>query len=530
MKDKRNIDELFQEGFKQFETTPPADMWDRIDAELRKKDDRKVIPLWWRWAGVAALIALLLTTGTLFMGPDGVEGDNTIVETESTSSPDVTQEEDTQNTITQPDGQSTNEAIGDVDEDDPNTPDAETDLIDRNQKAVTDPGSSNEAVAVEQVDNKVEKAADTKTTKRDPLIDTSKKVTEPVTQEAVAVEPKGKDGVEKAGQSQNTAVAEKTDVEDPVKESTTKRDPLIDTTNSIEETTAVAGADKKEEKQEIGPEKEEDVVETENTKSIFDAIAEEETLKKEEPKNRPDRAWEVTPNIGPVYYDGFGEGSAIDPVFADNGQSGDVNLTYGVQVSYFLNDRLSIRSGINNVDLGYTTDGIEIAEAPVDVALKSVDYGGRSVVLTAFDKGTVNDRPSPGQGDPYENVRLKSSGGEAQLVQDLSYFEVPMELNYALLNSRFGINMIGGFSTLILGNNEISVRDGAINEIIGEANNLNSVSFTTNIGLGFNYRINNRLKFNIEPMFKYQLNPYSDSSVDFNPYYMGVYSGLSFKF
>ena len=138
--------------------------------------------------------------------------------------------------------------------------------------------------------------------------------------------------------------------------------------------------------------------------------------------------------------------------------------------------------------------------------------------------------PDAGLFEDVHQVDLDRSGGDAQLVQDLSYFEVPMELNYALLNTRFGINMIGGFSTLILGNNEISVRDGAINEIIGEANNLNSVSFTTNIGLGFNYRINNRLKFNIEPMFKYQLNPYSDSSVDFNPYYMGVYSGLSFKF
>lgn len=528
MEDKRNLDELFQEGFKEFEATPPADMWDRIDAELRKKDDRKVIPIWWRWAGVAALVALLLTTGTLFMGPAGVEGENTVVETESTTSPDATQEE-TQNTITQPEGQTVNEAIGDIEEDS-NTPDAETDLIDRDRKAVTDPGSADEAVAEEPLHNKVEKANSKETPKRDPLIDTSSKVTEGVAKEAVAVQSKATDGDKHKGQNPNTAVVDKTDTTDPVKVSTAKRDPLIDTTNSIDETTGVAGVENKEETQEIGPEKEEDVVETENKKSIFDAIAEEENLKVEEPKNKPDRTWEVTPNVGPVYYDGFGNGSSIDPVFADNGQSGDVNMAYGVQVSYYLNDRLSIRSGINNVDLGYTTDGVEIAEAPAALALKSVDYGGRSVVLTAFDKGTVSNRPNPGQGNPYENVSLKSSGGDAQLIQDLSYFEVPMELNYALLNTRFGINMIGGFSTLILGNNEISVQDGAINEIIGEANNLNSVSFTTNIGLGFNYKINNRLKFNIEPMFKYQLNPYSDSSVDFNPYYLGVYSGLSFKF
>ena len=313
-----------------------------------------------------------------------------------------------------------------------------------------------------------------------------------------------------------------------MKEDGSKSDPLIDTSNSVESTTT--GIAKGEEKQDIGPVKEEEAVASENKKSIFDAIAEEEAIAEVEPKNRPDRAWEVTPNVGPVYYDGFGDGSSIDPMFADNGQSGDVNLAYGVQVSYFLNDRLSIRSGLNNVDLGYTTDGVEIAEAPVGVALKSVDYGGRSVVLTAFDKGSVSSRPNSGDGDPYQNVTLKSSGGDAQIVQDLSYFEVPMELKYALVDNRFGLSMIGGFSTLFLGNNEVSVRDGSFRELLGEANNLNQVSFSTNVGLGFDYKISKRLKFNVEPMFKYQLNPYTDSSVDFRPYYFGIYSGLSFKF
>jgi len=531
MKDRKEIDQLFQEGFKEFEAAPPADMWERIDAKLRKKDDRKVIPLWWRWAGVAALIALLLTTGTLFMGPDSTEGDGVLVETESTTEPNTTKETQTENAITNPEGQTIDEAIGELEKDSPAESKTDEDLIDRSKKAVTAPAASNEAVAIEENPKGIEKtrtnnSTSVNSTNRDPLIDTSKDITQPKTNDAVALEI---DASNKLDNSENktTELSTANDTKE-VKEDAIKRDPLIDTSNNIEETTTVAGTET--DKEEIGPEKEEDAVETENKKSIFDAIAEEETLQTEAPKNRPDRSWEVTPNVGPVYYDGFGDGSAIDPVFADNGQSGDVNLTYGVQVSYFLSDRLSIRSGLSNVDLGYTTDGIEIAEAPVALALKSVDYGGKSVVLSAFDKGSVSNRPDMGTGDPYQNVTVKSSGGEAQLIQDLSYYEVPMELNYALLDSRFGINMIGGFSTLILGNNEISVRDGDINEIIGEANNLNSVSFTTNIGLGFNYRINNRLKFNIEPMFKYQLNPYTDSSVDFNPYYLGVYSGLSFKF
>ena len=107
---------------------------------------------------------------------------------------------------------------------------------------------------------------------------------------------------------------------------------------------------------------------------------------------------------------------------------------------------------------------------------------------------------------------------------------MPLELKYALVNNKIGVNLIGGFSTLLLNNNEVFVEAGDFNETLGKANNLSSLSFTTNIGLGLNYSFSQKLMINIEPMFKYQLNPYSDSSVDYKPYYVGVYSGLSFKF
>jgi hypothetical protein len=228
-----------------------------------------------------------------------------------------------------------------------------------------------------------------------------------------------------------------------------------------------------------------------------------------------------------VYYSSLGNGSSIDPNFADNPQSGDVNMSYGVQVSYALSNRLSVRAGVNNVDLSYSTSGIEVGTGPVAAALRSVDYGSREIVVTAVDKGALsNAAPSNGFGD----IMPKSLQGDARLVQNINYYEVPVELKYAVVNSRFGVNIIGGLSTLFLGNDEISVKADNFNTVLGEANNLSSVSFSTNVGLGVDYKLSKKFTFNIEPMFKYQLNPYTDSSVDFKPYYLGVYSGLSFKF
>ena len=78
----------------------------------------------------------------------------------------------------------------------------------------------------------------------------------------------------------------------------------------------------------------------------------------------------MAPNFAPVYYSSLSEGSSLDPSFSDNSQSGDVNFSYGVQVSYAVSERLSIRSGISNVDLSYSTGGVEIGTGPVFSSFK----------------------------------------------------------------------------------------------------------------------------------------------------------------
>jgi hypothetical protein len=114
--------------------------------------------------------------------------------------------------------------------------------------------------------------------------------------------------------------------------------------------------------------------------------------------------------------------------------------------------------------------------------------------------------------------------------QQMGYLEVPLELNYALLNRKFGVNIIGGVSSLFLTDNSVVLESSGQTTEFGEANNINSVNFSTNLGLGLDYKFTPKLKFNVEPVFKYQLNTFSNTSGNFNPYSLGVYSGFTFKF
>jgi hypothetical protein len=515
MKDKKNIDKFFDDSFKNFEATPSPRVWENIQAELNKdKKDRKVIPLWIKYGGIAALLTLLLTVGNWVFNPidslpnaitnenieDSVE--KTQINTEFVNPEQSEIEIATENTnIENAKNNSPNEVISTNDE-----------VFNKqnNQQSVIN--STKTIIASNGNQTNISK----KKANQHNNLNTGKQL-RGETDKRLAISQTASNLPSKSIKSNNYNNSSKE------KEVIKKNNKTI----SEEVVDRVAVSESSEENR-IDPEA---LLETNNKKSILDAIAEKEKTDDnlvETEKQKPQHRWNVTPNVAPVYYSSFGNGSSIDPDFAHNPQKGDVNMSYGLQVSYALSNRLSVRSGINNVDLSYSTSDIVIGTGPVSKALSSVDYGGKQVVVTAINRSTLNSSGYPTNG--FGDITLKSTSGDARLIQSINYYEVPVELKYAVLDSKFGLNIIGGVSTLFLGNNEISVKSDNFSSVLGEANNLSNVSFSTNVGLGLDYKLSKKFIFNIEPMFKYQLNPYTDSSVNYKPYYLGVYSGLSFKF
>src|SRR5690606_27897083 len=139
-----------------------------------------------------------------------------------------------------------------------------------------------------------------------------------------------------------------------------------------------------------------------------------------------------------------------------------------------------------------------------------------------------NKRPSgsPIELTPKSNPLQKF---DATINQRTGYIEIPGELSYKLLDKKLGIDLIGGVSTLLLSENEISVMSSGTEMEIGKATNLNSTHFSTNLGIGVRYNIYKSFQLNFEPMFKYQINTFSDSG-NFKPYFFGLYTGINYRF
>src|SRR5690606_5912532 len=133
---------------------------------------------------------------------------------------------------------------------------------------------------------------------------------------------------------------------------------------------------------------------------------------------------------------------------------------------------------------------------------------------------------------PDNELQARSENSyQGSINQKFGYLEVPLELKYRLIDTKVGVNIIVGFSSLFLMDNKVTIStDNNLKSEVGEASNLNDTSFSTNIGIGLDYQFSDKLLFNLEPMFKYQMGTFSSDDGGFSPYMLGVYTGLSFSF
>ena len=214
--------------------------------------------------------------------------------------------------------------------------------------------------------------------------------------------------------------------------------------------------------------------------------------------------------FAPIYINSFGDGSGVDSQFKENPTSGNSSYSYGVKVAYKLNNKFSLQSGVNLINLGYTTDGV---------------YVTPGVSVIGFSN--LSNNPVLGKNEITSSKEVDNSGS---LNQVFGYVEIPVEVKYNVVDGKLGVNVVGGFSTLLLNKDEVFIETNNFSQSLGSSNNLRSVNFSGNIGLDVDYAIHKNLFINVSPMFKVQTNTFSRNSGSIQPYYLGVYTGLNYKF
>jgi len=262
--------------------------------------------------------------------------------------------------------------------------------------------------------------------------------------------------------------------------------------------------------------------EDESSKKSLSSFAFENTEKtpyKKENKNvekvLTESKFTVATIFAPIYFNSFGSGSGVDAQFNNNETSGGASYAYGVKFAYKLNKKFSVQSGVNMINIGQTTNDVYVAQGVAVVDLSSISNQPN----ISRNSGTISK----------ESLDL-AKDNSASLNQVFGYVEIPLELKYNVTSGKIGVNIVGGFSTLLLNKDEVFIETNSFSQSLGNSNNLRSVNFSGNFGVDIDYSIYRNLFINVSPMFKVQTNTFSKTSGDVQSYYLGVYTGLNYKF
>jgi len=230
----------------------------------------------------------------------------------------------------------------------------------------------------------------------------------------------------------------------------------------------------------------------------------------------------------PVFYKNIGNGNELSNQLSNNGTSSEVTLSYGVKIAYEISNRFKIRTGISKIDINQNIQDISYSPTAMSAGFENISTVEDNVEIRDNSPETP-DSGLPNFGMNGDNSLSTSVFTPGEINQQFGYIEIPLEIEYVLIDNKFGLNIIGGGSSLFLDNNRVQLISGETKTDLGEATNINSTSFSTNIGVGMDYKLNDKFSINVEPIFKYQINTF-DKVDNVQPVNFGVYSGISYRF
>ncbi len=487
MKEKKNIERLFQEKFKSFAATPPSDAWENISKELTpEKKKRKVVPFWLKLSGVASVLLLgTFLLKNVFTSDQPTE----ITKTDTTETP-VFDSEKNQNTDSDSQNEKSENSIENTD----------IQLVETKQNKEQEQSSISTSSDRRENQNK-------KSNSEYITVKQNKN-------HNLTVVPESK----KEQKSDVSTNPEKSDFTEIANHNKDKK-----SVDSYRNENLSENHIHQKNNQQISPKTEDELLaEAELVQQEIDKLKkiEEENSEENQTETAPFSKWKITPNIAPVTMNSLTEGSSVSENFIENPKENQTTLSYGMAFSYAFSKKFNIRTGINKFSVGYNTNNVEIyaSTSTTEILLNAININfnqtSENIVLRPENAFTTNEfSPSTGK-----------------INQQFGFIEVPLELSYKLLDNRFAVELIGGMSTLFLNENEVSVISNGMSTVLGEADNLNDVHFSTNLGIGFKYEIFKSFEASLEPMLKYQLGTFSKNDGNFRPYILGLYTGLSFKF
>ncbi|MEP0262812.1 hypothetical protein [Dokdonia sp.] len=543
MGNRKDIGKLFNERFKDFEQAPDANLWNNIASELDQESDRKIAPFWFYFGG---LVLVGMLAGLWFWQPwnttselPSLQEQQTIVNNdtlENNTSKEGTTTDALENTNTQ-ETLSSNNTTG-------------TKTTITTQSSITnneDHNTTNNTTLINNSSNTSDSSLNVQNSDQ--------------TQPTIATNnSSSKTQSTSNSYTNNTSLSNTTSQTSSQVYTNQKTASILEVLRTMESATQKARKQKELEAREtyqtkiknelaqaITLQKEESKI---ASQKWFDSIANLEAIKKAElavktvetakeeklpklPKTKEEREKDrkesvdyklaISPYTSILSYGSLTKGSSIDDRLVNNPRDAIGTIGYGIRADYKLSERSSVRFGIGLAPLQYRTSDFQV--------LITGDNNINIFQLSGINPQNLGQGQGGGIETSPQALSFFNMNDVVSIEQDISYIEVPIDYQYRLLNKRVSVSFNTGLSLFVLTNNEVfATAESGQSIFIGRETSLKDLSLAFNLGLGTHYNFSKKWRFDIEPAFKYQLNPYSDNIGNFKPYYFGLQFGMSYKF
>jgi hypothetical protein len=251
--------------------------------------------------------------------------------------------------------------------------------------------------------------------------------------------------------------------------------------------------------------------------------------------------WSVTALVSPTYYLRPGlDNSAISQQINSSEQS-RISYSGGLSFAYRISRKLSIQSGLYYSSIGNEIDGISSFSGFRGYDYTKGDHNfevltSNGLVYTNNSDVFLTDRTGDRVRtiytvDVFDPSKANLSYVDNTLYQNFSYLEMPIFLRYKLVDRAIDFNVIGGLSYNLLVSNTVNAHVSGNSYAVGKTAGLNPFMVTSSLGMGMEYNLSDKISLNLEPTFRYYLNPFSMiQGPRTHPYSFGIFSGISYKF
>jgi hypothetical protein len=255
----------------------------------------------------------------------------------------------------------------------------------------------------------------------------------------------------------------------------------------------------------------------------------------------PDK-WSVGALASPTYYSRLNtESNDLSKQLQESEQS-VISYSVGAAISYKINKRFSVQTGLYYSSMGQDLGQInsfsgfqkyDNTKGPNNFEILTssgrVMTSNPDVFLNA--SGPVERIQTVFTNDVFDPEKANLQYMDNNLIQNFSYLELPVVLRYKFIDKAMDFNLIGGISYNLLVNNDVYAVVKGEKYSVGETMGLNPLTLSSSIGMGMEYNFSGKLSLNIEPTFRYYINPFKEiTTADSHPFSFGIFSGVSYKF